>query len=531
MLGRSILVFWEGQGNRSVSELVEAMSLKWTDISFSQSWWLSRGRLVVRLESTTDRDFILHQGSLQVQGGRLTFHRCLFTSGSAQASGELCSAYLRGVPLVWRSEDVIQNVVEPFGYLVYFEEVEMCSELFPLIKVKFWPKKEVTVPAEIGVSLGGWKVRVEVKLEAGGKRRSFAETVSGGRDGAASVLGCRTQALPLFLGVDLPPLGLVPISPLDLPERLGDEDRTRGNMVGVDTIEATKSNTGVPGTQVDKSLAQATALALCTSTDRGKGQGVTRHLLQGMHGDRQDVHMAVHSGLGLGSHSSSSEPSIHNELGLGSWAMFVDEKGKTHWTWNSDAGLGDELARRAIFESPPLSGAHESSGASVGSPSVLPMQVVRLKSVVVGNLNHTQFSREDSSSSRDGSIRVGVLHLESGSFSDCREEQVEDSSSSPICSVAPSRQSLVPLEKEHTFVSSSVAEEVGSDPREATGESPTIVAKLFLGSPGCSKGVDVGVIIQDRQVKGRFKSLIVDEQGAEEGEAALLDWRVGTPRS
>ncbi|KAK1314791.1 hypothetical protein QJS10_CPA06g01184 [Acorus calamus] len=106
-LETSILTTWEGEEEIYKQEMVSLMAKKWRGINLRYSWWLSRNVLVFRLSSLTAKDLILRQGSILGRGGRLSFQAFSFSTGAFQAAGHLRSLFLKGIPLVWRTKEVI----------------------------------------------------------------------------------------------------------------------------------------------------------------------------------------------------------------------------------------------------------------------------------------------------------------------------------------------------------------------------------------------------------------------------------------
>ncbi|KAK1319933.1 hypothetical protein QJS10_CPB04g01093 [Acorus calamus] len=67
-----------------------------------------------------------------------------------------------GIPLVWRTAEVIRRVVEPMGWFLFMEEVMEESEAFLLIAVSLWVNDTLSLPDVIMVCMGGLEVEVAI---------------------------------------------------------------------------------------------------------------------------------------------------------------------------------------------------------------------------------------------------------------------------------------------------------------------------------------------------------------------------------
>ncbi|KAK1299590.1 hypothetical protein QJS10_CPB13g00920 [Acorus calamus] len=178
-LGQSVMVSWEGLGEDCITDILEALKGKWRGIDFDQYWRLSVGCLLIRLPSMAARNLVLSQGSVLVGGEQVFLRECLFTSGACSPEGDLSTVFLKGIPLLWHTRDVIRRVVEPIGMFANFDEVETSLDPFPLVRARIWRRKGATLPSFIAVELGGWEVKIEVLMDEYGRKPSFAEVVAG----------------------------------------------------------------------------------------------------------------------------------------------------------------------------------------------------------------------------------------------------------------------------------------------------------------------------------------------------------------
>ncbi|KAK1315372.1 hypothetical protein QJS10_CPA06g01120 [Acorus calamus] len=111
------------------------------------------------------RNILLFVGSISVGCGQASLRECMFTEGASTPEGELSAVFLRGLPLLWRTEDVVRRVVEPVGILATFDEMETNSTSIPLVRARIWRRKGEKLPAVIEAELGGWVVKIEVLLD------------------------------------------------------------------------------------------------------------------------------------------------------------------------------------------------------------------------------------------------------------------------------------------------------------------------------------------------------------------------------
>ncbi|KAK1283732.1 hypothetical protein QJS10_CPB21g01080 [Acorus calamus] len=478
-LDHSILVSWDGMEEGEAEEIVKELKGRWPEIDFSQHWLLGGTSLVIRLTSLAARDRVLSQAFIPVQGGTASLQKWLFTSGSAMPEGELLVVYLSGLPLLWRTEEVVRRVVAPMGLLANFDEVVTRLEPFPLVRARVWRRREVAVPAVIEAELGGWSVKVGVRREVVDKPLSYAEIVRGGAggvvrhlepdlprvtttagdlssghgshdasDGFQVVLGKRRRGKPKKKKVRRV------VREVDQPTLSGEEG-TRGT-----TNDKRVGGGGVPGESgTERAVRGKVAIGHPSPSVRRSQRGVLH--LDGRLGplnrdgpstgllalaclpkEKDPLNQVVEGGqlskskgtcgevLGMGNHVNgpdfpcvsdlgSSEPSIHNSLGPGSWANFIDSMGRLRWQWNPDAGAGDSEARRAILGSPSISSSLNISVKPL-DPNILgPQPINRLRSIIVDHLDDVHGSMEGSCSNYERTRLSEDLSLEDGSWSAC----------------------------------------------------------------------------------------------------------------
>ncbi|KAK1298033.1 hypothetical protein QJS10_CPB14g01223 [Acorus calamus] len=106
-LGRSVLAIWEGKGSPSISSIVVRLKHRWRGIDFTQVWGLCRGKILLRAPSWAAMELILSEERLFMEGGCIVFRKCGFATGVAKMVGRKVDILLRGVPLVWRTEEVL----------------------------------------------------------------------------------------------------------------------------------------------------------------------------------------------------------------------------------------------------------------------------------------------------------------------------------------------------------------------------------------------------------------------------------------
>ncbi|KAK1303437.1 hypothetical protein QJS10_CPB11g00913 [Acorus calamus] len=89
--------------------------------------------------------------------------------GGQEEVGVRASVILRGIPLLWRTTEVIRGLVRNFGHLLEVTELGVSGEAFPVVKTLVWLERGSAVPTRLEVVLDCWKVMVGVELEGGGR--------------------------------------------------------------------------------------------------------------------------------------------------------------------------------------------------------------------------------------------------------------------------------------------------------------------------------------------------------------------------
>ncbi|KAK1290603.1 hypothetical protein QJS10_CPB18g01287 [Acorus calamus] len=191
-LKQSVMVQWVGQREVTSDGILSHLRSRWKGIAFGQMWRFGRNNWIVRAPTWAAREQLLQEGNLRVEEGTIRIHECDFSTGALNLLGTQMEISLTGIPFIWRTEDIIRKVVEPFGYLVSYVEVVDGQAASPPVVATIWSNKDV-LPAELQVVVGGLAVRVRVDLTDRGKR-SFAQMVREGiplAKGYGDVLGYR----------------------------------------------------------------------------------------------------------------------------------------------------------------------------------------------------------------------------------------------------------------------------------------------------------------------------------------------------
>ncbi|KAK1284027.1 hypothetical protein QJS10_CPB21g01444 [Acorus calamus] len=494
---------------------------------------MGRGRAMVRLPNSAAKEFLLQAEGLQVPNGSLTFKPISFGTGIEGNEGALEDFFIRGLPLIWRSEEVIRKVAEKLGWLQSFEEVVQPDEPFPLIRVSVWVRKGFTPPSSIEVALEGWTVRVEVLRGASSRVLSFVEVVSKGTKGGSGCFGkapcgrypsvwekgepSKVAAVPDGGLQKLPARSESKVTQVVKSRSSGcQSDRERvfekASVVAGKATPCQESSKrsarcqsavrlipdGGPSEEqiLHRALSTAISPALqilqesliekveCLSGDRCLRSRGAQLAFFPRGGSIPEVELVLNHGSGHNNRSGSgisllSEPSIHPSLGPGSWANFFDEMGCLKWQWCPHTTEGESEARRAIFGSPPMTPAQQLSGGSISSAAPQTQVNLRLKSIVVGRTEHSGSSSKASCESQGSLVGGNFLCLEEGVLSVCGSPQA----------LKDDREAL-----------ETVAEQ--SPERDCT-KLPS--AERFVNSPGCQKVCSVGVILNNNATKGRLK--------------------------
>ncbi|KAK1320826.1 hypothetical protein QJS10_CPA03g01352 [Acorus calamus] len=200
-LGRSVIVSWDGVNPSGLQGMVCLLQSKWRGIDFSSSWWLCCNRMIVRLPSKSARDFLLRQESFQMCEGVARITECTFDAGAEYHDGKKIEILLKGLPLIWRTETVVKRVVNGFGHLLSFEEIEVGQEKFPLVRAVIWIRSGSSPPSFVRVRMEGWVVKVDILPGDSGIHKSFAEALKHGNKVPSQAKGkelCIDDSPPLW---------------------------------------------------------------------------------------------------------------------------------------------------------------------------------------------------------------------------------------------------------------------------------------------------------------------------------------------
>ncbi|KAK1307737.1 hypothetical protein QJS10_CPA09g02029 [Acorus calamus] len=115
---------------------------------------------------------------LHLPSGHVLFEDCAIGAGGLEAEGQKVELILRGIPLLWRSEEVMRGVAQTWGHLMEVKEV-VEEEAFPVIRMGVWRNAQTPIAPTLLLNLDGWKVRILVEVVGSGVGRSFAEVVKG----------------------------------------------------------------------------------------------------------------------------------------------------------------------------------------------------------------------------------------------------------------------------------------------------------------------------------------------------------------
>ncbi|KAK1298559.1 hypothetical protein QJS10_CPB14g01403 [Acorus calamus] len=358
-LQRCVLADWAGTEVLACGELVHLLKQRWNNLDFSNTGWLCRDRAIIRLPSINDRDLLLAEGSLMVDGGIVLFSACDILTG---ASGELGSSrkiLLSGVPLAWRTEEAIRTIVEPLGWFQSMFEDASGEEAFPPVRVSVLANSGIRFPDSIEVCFGGWTGVVSVKEEDDSHFRSYVAAVrNNSSDRKISSRGGRKDAVPMNYDrrrkVDTD-IGLVSDTGALSAEQLGERPETlcKGRLDGGLSNQPYVMETGdilaLPqsGGEEDgtSSVAGQEPSDKMEVQQQDMQNGETPLFKESFQSDREVTFLGVNIGvspslvkppqLANASHSPSlgSTPSIRDALGPGSWANQVGEDGVARWVW------------------------------------------------------------------------------------------------------------------------------------------------------------------------------------------------------
>ncbi|KAK1316957.1 hypothetical protein QJS10_CPA05g01462 [Acorus calamus] len=174
-MGKSVLASWKGGQEMQSSSISTHLHSRWKGIPFSQVWKCGWNKFWVRLPSWAARELILSEKKLAIDDGAIPFSEPNF---SDMGVGDFqMQVLLRGLLMVWRTEESLRKVVEPFGFLLNYVEILNCEEILLPAKVTVWVSKEVRPPVSMLVVLGGMEVKVQVEVLPSSSSNSYADKV------------------------------------------------------------------------------------------------------------------------------------------------------------------------------------------------------------------------------------------------------------------------------------------------------------------------------------------------------------------
>ncbi|KAK1295277.1 hypothetical protein QJS10_CPA16g00848 [Acorus calamus] len=132
--------------------------------------------------SMSARDLVLAGGPLDANGMNVAFSPCDFFTGALDGQGVSHRVALFGIPLAWRTKELVQRVVKLLGVFVSMFEIAD-GENFPPLSVSLWTNRDTSFPEHIDVNFGGWPSSVKVVEETASFPHSFAEVARGGSSG------------------------------------------------------------------------------------------------------------------------------------------------------------------------------------------------------------------------------------------------------------------------------------------------------------------------------------------------------------
>ncbi|KAK1304498.1 hypothetical protein QJS10_CPB11g01535 [Acorus calamus] len=179
----SIIATWEGEDDLSSKEIMVLLRSRWKGIDFRSSWGICKRKVIIRIPSSVAREFILNEERLSVVGGCIRFCKCDFSNGVLKEAGGEVDILLKGIPLVWRTEGTLRNIISPFAFLMSFSEVFDSEEEFPPVRASVWVNCERSIPQAVRANFGGWEALIKVALVGHREILSFAEVVRSGNRG------------------------------------------------------------------------------------------------------------------------------------------------------------------------------------------------------------------------------------------------------------------------------------------------------------------------------------------------------------
>ncbi|KAK1301674.1 hypothetical protein QJS10_CPB12g00741 [Acorus calamus] len=209
---RSVLMEWKGTQGADWGEIERAILGRWTDIPPFQMWTMGNYRAIIRLPSISVKGLFLCEKEMRLQLGSVRFFDCDHSVGAKSKNNCKVVVTMKGLPLLWRSVEVIRVIVRNWGHLLGVSEVEEVGEEFPVLQVTIWSNLKAEIPSSVCVSLDGWRVPILLEVEGiRGGQRSYAEvagsTTGGGvhpmeldRPGSNSMVKRSSQAVPIRMG-------------------------------------------------------------------------------------------------------------------------------------------------------------------------------------------------------------------------------------------------------------------------------------------------------------------------------------------
>ncbi|KAK1284155.1 hypothetical protein QJS10_CPB21g01157 [Acorus calamus] len=196
IFGRSHLMKWQGIGKVDWEQIVGFIRRNWKESKGMASWALSPSMAFLRLPSQDMTHVLEEKDKLLFPIGEVIFLPCNCGVGGRNGGGMQVEVLLRGLPLLWRTEEVLRKVVGVFDHLVEASEFSFGDEEPLLVKAGVYVNVGEVVPEEVVVSLDGWRVVVKVELKGRGDISSYAEVArgrEGGGDGPSKRMGCNGE--------------------------------------------------------------------------------------------------------------------------------------------------------------------------------------------------------------------------------------------------------------------------------------------------------------------------------------------------
>ncbi|KAK1258707.1 hypothetical protein QJS04_geneDACA019280 [Acorus gramineus] len=177
VFGRSLLMTWTGIREVDWSEVGRALKSEWSDSEGLALWPLGPRMAFLRLPRESCRETILCKASMSLPFGSIRFSPCDNGVGALNGGGMRVDAFLKGIPLLWRTRDSIRRIVGVFGHLVDMSEVIQNDEEILVVKVGVWMNIGQMMPPEIVLRLDGWRVVVKVEVVGAGVSSTYADVL------------------------------------------------------------------------------------------------------------------------------------------------------------------------------------------------------------------------------------------------------------------------------------------------------------------------------------------------------------------